>query len=83
VQTRGSSESWARELDGGAHAVLLLNRGDGPANVRVIWEDLGLHGSHMARVRDLWAREDLGDHDGWYLRPLAPHACALLKVVFR
>lgn len=83
VRTRGSSEIWARELDGGAHAVLLLNRGDAATNVRVIWEDLGVPGSRNARVRDLWERADLGDHDGWYLRTLAPHACALLRVVFR
>jgi len=83
VQTRGSSEIWARELADGTRAVLLLNRGDAPANVRVLWEDLGERGLRNVSVRDLWERQDLGAHDGWYLRSLAPHACALLKVAFR
>jgi alpha-galactosidase len=82
VQRAGGAEIWARELQGGARAVLLLNRGDAPTNVRVLWEDLGVTGSRNARVRDLWSRADLGGHDGWYLRSLAPHACALLKVAF-
>ena len=82
VKKAADTEIWSRELEGGAWAVLLLNRGDAPTTVRVIWEDLGLSGSRNARVRDLWARADLGQHDGWYLRTLAPHACALLKVAF-
>jgi alpha-galactosidase len=82
VQRAGGTEIWARELQDGARAVLLLNRGDAPTSVRVLWEDLGASGSRNARVRDLWSRTDLGDHDGWYLRSLAPHACALLKVAF-
>jgi alpha-galactosidase len=82
VQKAAATEIWARELSGGAYAVLLLNRGAVPTTVRVIWDDLGVTGSRNAHVRDLWERSDLGDHDGWYVRTLAPHACALLKVAF-
>ena len=82
VKRTAETEIWSRELEGGACAVLLLNRGSAPATVRVLWEDLGVAGSRNARVRDLWARTDLGEHDGWYVRTLASHACLLLKVIF-
>ena len=82
VRKGSATEVWARELLGGTHAVLLLNRGDEPTNARVTWVDLGARSAQSAAVRDLWARADLGDHDGSYERALAPHACALLKVAF-
>ena len=83
VQKEAATEVWARELADGGYGVLLLNRGSAPINIRVIWADIGMTGSRSARVRDLWARVDLGDHDASYERTLAPHACALLKVMFR
>ena len=82
VQKEAATEIWAREVQGGAHAVLLLNRGAEATHARVAWEDIGMTGSRSARVRDLWARADLGDHAGGYERTLSPHACALLKVEF-
>jgi alpha-galactosidase len=83
VRQAGTTEVWARPLADGSHAVLLLNRGDEPAHVRVIWEDLGATGSRSAHLRDLWERADIGECDGWYVRTLAPHASALVKVALR
>jgi alpha-galactosidase len=80
VRQAGTTEVWARPLADGSHAVLLLNRGDERAHVRVIWEDLGATGSRSAHLRDLWERADIGECDGWYVRTLAPHASALVKV---
>jgi alpha-galactosidase len=83
VSRSGESEVWARRLADGAYAVLLLNRGDEEANVRVLWEDLGVDGPRDGKVRDLWRRSDIGSRDGWYDRTLAPHASAMVKVAFR
>jgi alpha-galactosidase len=77
-----TSEVWARPLADRSHAVLLFNRGAQTENVRVHWEDIGAADTSRARVRDLWARSDIGPRDGWYDRTLEPHACALVKVTF-
>src|SRR4051812_44680810 len=82
VSRTGTSEVWARELADGAHAVLMLNRGEEETNVRALWDEIGVKGPGRAHVRDVWERSDLGERDGWYVRTLAPHACALLKVSF-
>ena len=80
IRRTASTDVWARMLADGSQAVLLLNRGDVRANVRVLWEDLDTFGPRMAHVRDAWERADVGPRDGWYDRTLAPHAAALLKV---
>ena len=82
VARRDETEVWARGLADGSHAVLLFNRGESDANVRVHWDELGVAERRSARVRDLWQRSDIGERDGWYDRTLAPHACALVTVRF-
>ena len=82
VRRTDTTEIWVRELVGDSYAVLLLNRSETRANVRVLWEELGISGLRSARARDLWERADLGVRDGWYERTLAPHACALVKATF-
>jgi alpha galactosidase A-like protein/alpha galactosidase C-like protein len=42
IWQQGGLEIWARPLQGGDQAVLLLNRGTAPAEMRVTWEQLGL-----------------------------------------
>lgn len=79
TQRIAATEVWARELEGGAHAVLLLNRGDAPARVEVTWRDLGIAAPRS--VRDLWERADLGARADGCDASLAAHAAALLKVV--
>ncbi len=72
-------EVWARELDGGAHAAVLLNRGEIAARAEVTWDLLGGSRTDTALVRDLWERQDIGlRHEGYDLT-LAPHSAALLK----
>ena len=47
----GDRETWVRDLDGGAKAVALFNRGADAAKMSVKWKDLGVKG----KARDLWA----------------------------
>src|SRR5216683_402829 len=72
-------EVWARELDGGARAAVLLNRGDIAARAEVTWDLLGGSRTDTALVRDLWERQDIGPRREGYDLTLAPHSAALLK----
>jgi len=72
-------EVWAKPLSGGAWAVCLFNRGSTSANVEVLWADLGLKEERM-KVRDLWARRDLGVFDKGYSVSVLPHGTVLLKL---
>ena len=77
--TSRDTERWAGQLPDGSWVVALFNRGDTATVDKSLHfsRDLGIAGS--AKVRDVWARRDLG------LRTearasLAPHACALFHV---
>src|SRR5258705_2025508 len=72
-------EVWVRELDGGARAVVLLNRGETAARAEVTWDLVGGSISDTALVRDLWQRQDVGQRRHGYDVTLAPHSAAMLK----
>ncbi len=72
-------EVWARPLHGGPWAVCLLNRGKKSANVEFKWSDLGVRDGRM-KVRDLWARRDLGIFDGGYSVSVPSHGVVFLKI---
>jgi hypothetical protein len=57
IQQQGSTEVWARDLNGGRKAVALFNRGTQDATVSVTFAQLGVTG--MPAVRDLWHRADV------------------------
>jgi alpha-galactosidase len=75
-------ECWAKPLADGSVAALLLNRGDAVADVTCTFAQLGLRDpAGAARVRDLWARADLGSATAAYTaKGLRPHASMLVKV---
>jgi len=75
---QGEIEIWTRTLNGGRTALALFNRGADTAAVRVRWPDLGLKGKR--RVRDLWARRNLGALAESYAATLAPRGAVLLIV---
>ena len=80
VRSDGSSEVWVRPLAGAdTRAVLLFNRGPEAGEIAVGWGEAGL-AAGGARVRDLWARRDLGVFDGGFRAPVEPHGVALLRV---
>jgi len=72
-------EVWVRELDGGARAIVLLNRGETAARAEVTWDLVGGSISDTALVRDLWERQDVGRRRQGYDVTLAPHSAAMLK----
>jgi len=79
IYDNGDQEVYNKPLRDGTTAVLLLNKGSKPADVTVTWDQVGLVGRQ--KVRDLWAREDLGYHaDSFTARDLPQHGHKLIKV---
>jgi alpha-galactosidase len=76
-----SLEIWAKPLSGNAtYAVALLNRTAAAADITVSWASLGLTAG-SARVRDLWARQDLGTFQGQFTASQIPsHGVTMLKI---
>jgi len=68
---------WVRNADG-SFTVALFNLASTPKAVQGRWSDLGMTGA--GRVRDLWARKDLGTFAGGYGALLPPHGSRLFKV---
>ncbi len=59
VKINEDTEVWGGRLDGGSYVVILLNRGDKEAVIKMEWSDLGLKNGTMYHVRDLWMHTDL------------------------
>jgi alpha-galactosidase len=58
VAEEGPLETWVKPLSDGSRAVGLFNRGAHNLPMTVSFRDIGV--PEVARVRDLWARQDLG-----------------------
>ena len=80
ISKQGDLEIWARPLQGGGRAVVLLNRGAASATIRVDWTQLDYSASTKAKVRDLWAAKDLGVKAGGFEATAASHGVVMLKV---
>jgi len=78
LNQKTKQQVWRVKNPDGSYIVALFNLGAAPAPVEVKWSDLGL--TRDVAVRDLWARQDLGQFTGSYSATLAPHACQLLYV---
>jgi alpha-galactosidase len=74
----GALEVWAKDLEEGAKAVALFNRGAEAAQVTARWADLALAGRE--RVRDLWRHRDLGVFEREFSARVAPHGAVMLKL---
>ncbi|WP_285103765.1 NPCBM/NEW2 domain-containing protein [Promicromonospora sp. MEB111] len=78
VGAAGTTETWARPLADGSVAVVLLNRGDRPAEVATTARDLDLRGRSFA-VLDTWT--DARTQSAGTVRAAVPaHGAALLRV---
>jgi alpha-galactosidase len=78
VQQNGGLEVWSKQLGDGGRAVALLNRGGAEARITVAWTDLGYPETLAAKVRDLWAKQDLGTHKGSYAASVPSHGVVIL-----
>lgn len=74
-------EVWTKALSTpGERAVLLLNRTGDPTAITVHWSDLGLENASTASVRDVWARNDLGNFNSSYSANVQSNDAAMLIV---
>jgi alpha-galactosidase len=80
IRKDGDLEVWARPLQGGRRAVVLLNRGSGDSNITVKWEDLGYPDHLGAALRDLWQKKDLGNFTGSFSASVPPHGVVMVTV---
>lgn len=75
----GGCEVYNKPLADGTTGVLLLNKGQRPADVTVAWSAIGLTGRQ--RVRDLWERREIGHFvDAFTARQLPQHGHMLLRI---
>src|SRR2546425_2817710 len=59
VRAADGAEVWVRELERGARAVALFNRGDAAREIVAGWMELGWSDDVRAVVRDLWERREV------------------------
>ena len=78
VKLDGEKFLMVKDLEDGAKAVGLFNRGEAPVEVTAKWSDLGLSGKQ--RVRDLWRQKDLGEFGGQFSAPVGRHGGVVVKV---
>lgn len=81
IYEKDSLQIWAKHLNGlqsKEYAVALLNQGSKPATLSIKWNDLNIIGS--AKVRDLWARMDVGKLDSMFTAELPGHGVKLIQV---
>jgi alpha-galactosidase len=80
LRKEGNLEVWDKPLEGGAHAVILFNRGKSEGQLSVAWVELGMPYAAEPMVRDLWARKDLGRIKGTFTTRVQPHDVVMIRV---
>ncbi len=80
VHKDGDLEVWARPLEGGNRAAVLLNRGTVEKPITVNWLDLDYPGHVTAVVRDLWQKKDLGKFKDGFSAQVPPHSVVMITV---
>jgi alpha-galactosidase len=74
----GMTEIWTKPLSGGALAAGLFNRDSVPHPVTLELRAIGYPAN--AKLRDLWAHQDVSARRGRYTVTVPPHGVAMLKV---
>src|SRR3984893_6285521 len=80
VWKKGDAEVWAKQLQDGSRAVVLLNRGKAEQQIIVDWKDLGYPNHLSATVRDLWQHQELGKFTGKFSAEVASHGVVVVTV---
>jgi len=76
---RGDQIAWVADVPGMRDKyVALFNAGEQPAQVDVLWKEVGLDKS--CRVRDLWQQKDLGNLEDKLSMTVNPHGARLFRV---
>ena len=76
----GDVEVWAKQMQDGSRAVVLLNRAVTEKEIGFSWENLGYPNHLSASVRDLWKAKDLGQFKGKFSSQVGPHSVVMIKV---
>ncbi len=80
VVKNGDLEVWAKQMQNGSRAVVLLNRATSEKEIGFSWENLGYPSHLSASVRDLWQAKDLGQFKGKFSATVAPHSVVMVRV---
>jgi alpha-galactosidase len=80
VVKNGDLEVWAKQLQDGSRAVVLLNRAVTEKEIGFSWENLGYPNHVTAHVRDLWRSRDLGQFKEKFSAIVPPHSAIMLKI---
>ena len=81
VRRDGEAEIWAaKRLFDGSQALLVFNPGSAPANVHVVWPDIGATDSDALYARDLWTHRTSGPHRGGITVSVPSNDVTLLRV---
>ena len=76
----GDLEVWARQMQDGSRAVVLLNRAVIEKEISFSWENLGYPSHLNAKVRDLWQAKELGQFKEKFSTIVAPHSAVMVRV---
>jgi len=80
VRKDGDLEVWAKPLQDGSRAVILLNRATDAKEITVSWLDLGYPAHLNAAVRDLWQGKELGQAKGTFSAKVGPHSVVVVTI---
>ena len=80
VRKDGDLEVWAKQMQDGGRAVLLLNRGESDREIAVSWPDIGYPSHLSAAVRDLWQAKDLGSFKDKFAASVPSHTVVMVRV---
>jgi alpha-galactosidase len=78
IRREGDTEVWSKPLADGAYAIALFNRGEEAAPISVSWKELNRNTSF--KVRDVWARKDLGQIAEDFTATVAAHGTVLIRI---
>ena len=80
IWKQGELEIWSRPLQGGDLAVVLFNRGQAPAAMRVDWAQLKLPADQKVDVKDLWSKRVAKGVAGGYGGTVASHGVIMVRL---
>jgi alpha-galactosidase len=80
IWKQGAREVRVKPLAGGGRAVLLFNRGAGPADIGFTREQPGSPGQLKARLRDVRAHRDLPRRSGTSRAVVGPYGVVMLRI---
>lgn len=81
LKAEAGREIWVKELAEGNWAVCLFNTASQKAKLELEWEELGFLRGGRFRVRDLWAKEEVGTTERRIECELEGHDVAMFRLI--